>query len=115
MNRWAFAILTATTAAVVAVVAVVAFAPSPQGAPQEAREAPIVIRLDLTPEAMQACATAFVRYGFSDVREYECRLERTADGVVVALYGPDYRDPDYTRTGGQPPVRRLGAVPLGGE
>lgn len=112
MNRWAFAILTATTAAVVAVVA---FAPSPQEAPQEAREAPIVIRLDLTPEAMQACARAFIRYGYHDVREYECRLERTADGVVVALYGPDYRDPDYTRTGGQPPVRRLGAVPLGGE
>lgn len=78
------------------------------------REAPVVIRLDLTPEAMAACKEAFVLYGFSDVKEYECRLEKGDGGLEVALYGPDYNDPTYVRNGGEPPVRRLGAVSLGG-
>jgi len=76
------------------------------------REAPIVVRLDLTPQAMGACARAFVRYGYYDVKEYECRLEREGDRLVVALYGPDYADAAYRQRGGTPPVRRLGAVPL---
>lgn len=99
--------------AMVAVVGIVAFTQRPQA--PEPREARIVIRIDLNPEAMRACAKAFVRYGFYSVEEYECRLERTSGGLVVALYGPDYRDPVYVRNGGTPPVRRLGAVPLGGE
>jgi len=78
------------------------------------REAPVVIRLDLTPEAMAACKEAFVRYGFSDVKEYECRLEREGATLQVALYGPDYNDPTYRAKGGEAPVRRLGAVSLGG-
>ena len=78
------------------------------------REAPVVIRLDLTPEAMAACKEAFVRYGFSDVKEYECRLEREGTTLQVALYGPDYNDPTYRAKGGEAPVRRLGGVSLGG-
>ncbi|MBW6396169.1 hypothetical protein KZX47_13570 [Thermus sp. SYSU G05001] len=76
------------------------------------REAPIVLRLDLTPQAMGACARAFIRYGYHDVSEYECRVEREGGRLVVALYGPDYGDAEYRRHGGTPPVRRLGAVPL---
>lgn len=78
------------------------------------REAPVIIRLDLTPEAMAACKRAFVRYGFSDVDEYECRLEREGATLQVALYGPDYNDPTYKAKGGEAPVRRLGSVSLGG-
>lgn len=87
----------------------------PQEPPQVQTQAPVVIRLDLTPEAMEACKEAFIRYGFDDVRQYECRLEKGDGGLEVALYGPDYNDPTYVRNGGEPPVRRLGAVPLGGE
>ncbi len=72
------------------------------------KEAPIIIRLDLTPEAMRACAEAFVRYGFWDVRDYECRLERGPEGVVVALYGPG-------ADGKAGEKKRLGEVPLGRE
>jgi hypothetical protein len=72
------------------------------------KEAPIAIRLDLTPEAMRACAEAFVRYGFWDVRDYECRVERGPKGVVVALYGPG-------ADGKAGEKKRLGEVPLGGE
>jgi len=76
---------------------------------QNPQEAPIVIRLDLTPEAMRACAEAFVRYGFWDVRDYECRVERGPEGVVVALYGPG-------ADGEAGEKKRLGEVPLrGGE
>ncbi len=74
----------------------------------EPKEAPIVIRLDLTPEAMRACAEAFVRYGFWDVRDYECRVERGSKGVVVALYGPG-------ADGKAGEMKRLGEVPLGRE
>jgi hypothetical protein len=74
---------------------------------QKPKEAPIVIRLDLTPEAMRACAEAFARYGFWDVRDYECRVERAPKGVVVALYGPGADG----KTGEK---KRLGEVPLGG-
>jgi hypothetical protein len=70
------------------------------------KEAPVVIRLDLTPEAMRACAEAFVRYGFWDVRDYECRVERGPKGMVVALYGPG-----ADRKAGE--EKRLGEVPLG--
>jgi hypothetical protein len=69
-------------------------------------EAPIVIRPDLTPEAMKACAEAFVRYGFWDVRDYECRVERGSKGAVVALYGPG-------ADGKAGEKKRLGEVPLG--
>jgi len=71
------------------------------------KEAPIIIRLDLTPEAMRACAEAFVRYGFWDVRDYECRVERGPKGMVVALYGPG-------ADGKAGDKKRLGEVPLGG-
>jgi hypothetical protein len=71
------------------------------------KEAPIVIRLDLTPEAMRACAEAFARYGFWDVRDYECRVERSPKGVVVALYGPG-------ADGKAGEKKRLGEVLLGG-
>jgi hypothetical protein len=77
--------------------------------PQEPKEAPIVIRLDLTPEAMKACAEAFVRFGFWSVQDYECRVERGPKGVVVALYGPG-------ADGKAGEKKRLGEVPLrGGE
>jgi hypothetical protein len=56
------------------------------------REAPIVIRLDLTPEAM---------------RDYECRVEKGSKGMVVALYGPG-------ADGKAGEKKRLGEVPLGG-
>jgi hypothetical protein len=80
----------------------------PRGTPPP-KEAPIIIRLDLTPEAMKACAEAFVRYGFWSVRDYECRVERGPKGVVVALYGPG-------ADGKAGEKRRLGEVPLrGGE
>jgi len=69
------------------------------------KEAPVVIRLDLTPEAMRACAEAFVRYGFWDVQDYECRLEKGPEGVVVALYGPG-------ADGKAGEKKRLGEVPL---
>jgi hypothetical protein len=72
---------------------------------QKPKEAPIVIRLDLTPEAMRACAEAFARYGFWDVRDYECRVERGPKGVVVALYGPGV-------DGKAGKKKRLGEVPL---
>jgi len=72
---------------------------------QELKQVPIVIRLDLTPEAMRACAEAFTRYGFWDVRDYECRVERGPKGVVVALYGPGADG----EAGGK---KRLGEVPL---
>lgn len=86
----------------------------PQEPPQVQTQAPVVIRLDLTPEAMEACKEAFIRYGFDDVRQYECRLEKGDGGLEVALYGPDYNDPTYRAKGGEAPVRRLGAVSLGG-
>jgi hypothetical protein len=73
---------------------------------QKPKEAPIVIRLDLAPEAMRACAEAFARYGFWDVRDYECRVERGPKGVVVALYGPG-------ADGKAGEKKRLGEVPLG--
>ena len=73
---------------------------------QNPQEAPIVIRLDLTPEAMRACAEAFVRYGLWDVRDHECRLEKGPEGVVVALYGPG-------ADGKAREKKRLGEVPLG--
>ena len=69
------------------------------------KEAPVVIRLDLTPEAMRACAEAFVRYGLWDVRDYECRVERSPKGMVVALYGPG-------ADGKAGEKKRLGEVPL---
>ena len=93
----------------------IAYLDRPQEPPQVQTHAPVVIRLDLTPEAMAACKEAFIRYGFEGVRQYECRLEKGDGGLEVALYGPDYNDPTYVRNGGEPPVRRLGAVPLGGE
>ena len=74
--------------------------------PSQPREAPIIIRLDLTPEAMRACAEAFARYGFWDVRDYECRVEKGSEGVVVALYGPG-------ADGKAGELKRLGEVPLG--
>lgn len=111
-----FAVVGVAAMGAIAAVTALAYLEERNSARVEApREAPIVVRLDLTPQAMEACARAFIRYGYHDVREYECRLEREGDRLVVALYGPDYGDPGYTRTGGQPPVRRLGAVPLGGE
>jgi hypothetical protein len=75
--------------------------------PHKPKEAPIVIRLDLTPEAMRACAEAFARYGFWGVRDYECRVERSPKGVVVALYGPG-------ADGKAGEKKRLGEVLLGG-
>jgi hypothetical protein len=69
-------------------------------------EVPIVIRLDLTPKAMRACAEAFARYGFWDVRDYECQVEKGSEGVVVALYGPG-------ADGKAGEKKRLGEVPLG--
>jgi hypothetical protein len=74
--------------------------------PPQPKEAPVVIRLDLTPEAMRACTEAFVRYGFWDVRDYECRVERGSKDVVVALYGPG-------ADGKAGEKKRLGEVPLG--
>lgn len=74
--------------------------------------APIVIRLDLTDKAMEACAKAFVRYGFYSIEEYHCRLEESDGKLMVSLYGPDYRDPQYLKDGTPPPVRKLGSVPL---
>jgi hypothetical protein len=73
---------------------------------QKPKETPIVIRLDLTPEAMQACAEAFIRYGFWDVRDYECQVERGPKGMVVVLYGPG-------ADGKAGEKKRLGEVPFG--
>lgn len=109
--REEIAILAICVAGLVAI----AFLGRHQEPPQVQTQAPVVMRLDLTPEAMAACKEAFVRYGFSDVKEYECRLEREGATLQVALYGPDYNDPIYRAKGGEAPVRRLGAVPLGGE
>jgi hypothetical protein len=75
--------------------------------PHKPKEAPVVIRLDLTPEAMRACAEAFVRYGFWDIRDYECRVERGPKGMVVALYGPG-------ADGKAGEKKRLGEVPFSG-
>jgi hypothetical protein len=72
----------------------------------QAKEPPIVIRLDLTPVAMRACAEAFIRFGFWSVQDYECRVEKGAKGVVVALYGPG-------ADGKAGEKKRLGEVPLG--
>jgi hypothetical protein len=79
--------------------------PSPATKPTEGPE--VLIGPELVPEAMRACAEAFVRYGFWDVRDYECRLERGSEGVVVALYGPEA---DEKATGEK---KRLGEVPIG--
>ena len=67
------------------------------------RESEPSAKLDLTQEAMRACAEAFVRYGFYDVRDYECRIEVKDGGVAVVLYGPD-------ESGG---LKRYGEVPIG--
>ena len=77
--------------------------PDPTTKHTETTEAPI--GPDLIPEAMQACAKAFVRYGFWDVNDYECRVEEGPEGVVVALYGPG--------ADGEGEKKRLGEVPLG--
>ena len=73
---------------------------------REQAQKPIVISLDLTQGAMRACAEAFVRYGFWDVREYECRVEKGPQGMVVAIYGPG-------ADGKAGEKKRLGEVPLG--
>jgi hypothetical protein len=72
---------------------------------REQANKPIVISLDLTQGAMRACAEAFVRYGFWDVKEHECRVEKGAKGMVVALYGPG-------ADGKSGEKKRLGEVPL---
>lgn len=59
-----------------------------EGRAEEGREAPIIIRLDLTPEASTACMRAFVRYSFGSPDEHECRLERHDGRMWVVLYGP---------------------------
>jgi hypothetical protein len=91
---------------ILAFISIVATSPEYRS-PAKPTEAPVVIRLDLTPEAMRACAEAFARYGFWDVRDYECRVERSPKGVVVALYGPG-------ADGKAGEKKRLGEVLLGG-
>ncbi len=73
---------------------------------KEQAQKPIVISLDLTEGAMRACAEAFARYGFWDVREHECCVEKGPKGVVVAIYGPG-------ADGKAGEKKRLGEVPLG--
>lgn len=80
--------------------------------PRPPQEAPVVVRIDLTQEAMDLCALAYVRWGFGDPRDYTCRVERRGNHLVVALYGPDYGDSSYIQNGGEAPYRRLGELPL---
>ena len=70
-------------------------------------KAPVVIRLNLTPEVMRACAEALTRYGLLDVQDYECQVEKDSKGVVVALYSS-------MENGKVGEKKRLGEVPLGG-
>lgn len=98
----ALQIITAVGAGAVVFLALQAKRPEPT-------PAPVVIRLDLTPEAMEACKLAFVRYGFGHPALYECRVEKAGTGLVVALYGPNPYKPESS------PPERLGEIPLGGE
>jgi hypothetical protein len=77
----------------------------PHPATNSTKTSGVLIGPDLVPEAMRACAEAFARYGFWDVRDYECRVERGPKGVVVALYGPGV-------DGKAGEKKRLGEVPL---